>query len=286
MQNKQSVQGLKPSSYRTPSSSPHVSMHSGGQGSHQDRRPPAPRGAYHGRPSTGGYRGGRRGGFSGGRGGGKQRQFMDISKFINKAVITENVPHFKPEHSFLDFKIEEKLKGNILKEGLRRSDADSGPGYSACLGGQDVVGIANTGTGKTAAFLIPLIDKVLKNRKEKILIMVPTRELATQIDDELRDFALMLSIFSVCCVGGAPIVRQMSNLRRVNNFVIGTPGRLKDLVERKALNLAEFKTVVLDEADRMLDMGFIHDMRFMISKMPVSHQTLFFSLQCRERWRF
>ena len=107
--------------------------------------------------------------------------------------------------------------------------------------------------------------------------MVPTRELATQIDDELRDFSLMLSIFSVCCVGGAPIVRQMNNLRHVNNFVIGTPGRLKDLVERKALNLAEFKTVVLDEADRMLDMGFIHDMRFMIAKMPAVRQTLFFS---------
>ena len=78
----------------------------------------------------------------------------------------------------------------------------------------------------------------------------------------------MLSVFSVCCVGGAPIVRQMSNLRRMNNFIIGTPGRLKDLVERRAINLAEFKTVVLDEADRMLDMGFIHDMRFMMSKMP------------------
>jgi superfamily II DNA/RNA helicase len=258
---------------------------------HQDRRGspyharPAGEGAYQARPTnSGGYRGGRRGGFgpstgsgrAGGRGG-AHKQFMDISKFVNKAVITEQVPHFKPEHSFLDFKIEEKLKGNILKKGYADPTPIQDRAIPHVLVGQDVVGIANTGTGKTAAFLIPLIDKVLKNRKEKILIMVPTRELATQIDDELREFSLLLSVFSVCCVGGAPIVRQMSNLRRVNNFVIGTPGRLKDLVERKALNLAEFKTVVLDEADRMLDMGFIHDMRFMMAKMPPARQTLFFA---------
>jgi len=273
MHNKQSSGGAKPSTYHVVRTNIH--------GLHNDRRGPAPRqGTYHGRPSTGGssggYRGGRRGGFAGGRGG-AQKQFKDVSKFINKAVITENVPNFKPEHSFLDFKIEEKLKGNILKKGYADPTPIQDRAIPHVLVGQDVVGIANTGTGKTAAFLIPLIDKVLKNRKEKILIMVPTRELATQIDDELKDFAMMLSIFSVCCVGGAPINRQMSNLRRVNNFVIGTPGRLKDLVERKALNLAEFKTVVLDEADRMLDMGFIHDMRFMMAKMPAMRQTLFFS---------
>jgi superfamily II DNA/RNA helicase len=187
------------------------------------------------------------------------------------------VTNFKPEHSFLDFKIEERLKANILKKGYVDPTPIQDRAIPHILAGQDVVGIANTGTGKTAAFLIPLIDKVLKNKMEKILIMVPTRELATQIDDELREFALMLSIFSVCCVGGAPINRQISNLRRINNFVIGTPGRLKDLVERCCLNLAEFKTVVLDEADRMLDMGFIHDMRFMMGKMPAVRQTLFFS---------
>ena len=278
MQNKQSNDGAKSSTYRV--------VRSNTNGSHSDRRATPNRGAYHGRPSggsyharptAGGYRGGQRGGYSGGRGGGKQRQFMDISKFVNKAVITEQVPNFKPEHSFLDFKIEEKLKANILKKGYTDPTPIQDRAIPHVLVGQDVVGIANTGTGKTAAFLIPLIDKVLKNRKEKILIMVPTRELATQIDDELREFSLMLSIFSVCCVGGAPIVRQISNLRRVNNFVIGTPGRLKDLVERKVLNLSEFKTVVLDEADRMLDMGFINDMRFMMAKMPSARQTLFFS---------
>ena len=254
-------------------------------GSSSAHRPGGP--VFRGRPSFGGKGGGPRrpsfgrGGYGGNRGGGGRggrfSSFSDISKFVNKAVITEETTHFKPEHNFTDFKVDEKIKVNILKKGYNEPTPIQDKVIPHILANQDVVGIANTGTGKTAAFLIPLIDKVMRNRTEMILIMVPTRELATQIDDELREFSRMLSIFSVCCVGGAPIGRQLANLRRSNNFIIGTPGRLKDLVERKALNLSKFKTVVLDEADRMLDMGFIHDMKFMISRMPADRQTLFFS---------
>jgi superfamily II DNA/RNA helicase len=107
--------------------------------------------------------------------------------------------------------------------------------------------------------------------------MAPTRELAIQIENELKGFVTGMKIFSVCCVGGAPIGRQISQLRYMNNFVIGTPGRLKDLIERKCLSLSGFKSVVLDEADRMLDMGFINDMRFMMAMMPIPRHTLFFS---------
>lgn len=246
---------------------------------HGDR--PSFGGGYQGNRS-GGYKGGQsRGGFGGNRGGGRggfaQKSFRDISKFVNKAVITEEVEVFKPEHAFTDFLIDEKLKANIVKKGYVNPTPIQDRAIPHVLKGQDVVGIANTGTGKTAAFLIPLIDKVLKDRSQKIIIMVPTRELATQIDDELRGFAQMLAIFSVVCVGGSPMGKQLSGLRRSYNFVIGTPGRLKDLQERKALDLAHTKTVVLDEADRMLDMGFIHDMRFMMSKMSAERQTLFFS---------
>lgn len=270
----------------------------GGHGSHGDR--PSFGGGYKGKssfrggykagPKTGGYKGGdsRGGGFSGnrnrgggnrggGRGGFAQKSFRDISKFVNKAVITEEVEVFKPEHAFVDFLIDDKLKANIVKKGYVNPTPIQDRAIPHVLKGQDVVGIANTGTGKTAAFLIPLIDKVLKDRSQKIIIMVPTRELATQIDDELRGFAQMLAIFSVVCVGGSPMGKQLNGLRRSYNFVIGTPGRLKDLQERKALDLAHTKTVVLDEADRMLDMGFIHDMRFMMSKMSAERQTLFFS---------
>ena len=241
-------------------------------------------GAYKGDSSHSNFGGGNRaggsrgGGQRGGRGGGfAQKSFRDISKFVNKAVITEEVAVFKPEHAFVDFIIDDKLKANIIKKGYVTPTPIQDRAIPHVLKGADVVGIANTGTGKTAAFLIPLIDKVLKDRTQKILIMVPTRELATQIDDELRGFANMLAIFSVVCVGGSPMGKQLNGLRRSYNFLIGTPGRLKDLQERKALDLAHTKTVVLDEADRMLDMGFIHDMRFMMGKMPAERQTLFFS---------
>ncbi|MFA6459482.1 MAG: DEAD/DEAH box helicase [Candidatus Paceibacterota bacterium] len=225
----------------------------------------------------GGYRGGR-GGFGGGRGGGRgNKTFSDISKFVNKAVITEVVPNFVPQNQFKDFNIDERLKNNIIKKGYLNPTPIQDRSIPHILEGKDVVGIANTGTGKTAAFLIPLIDKVMKDRNQKVMIMVPTRELADQIDHELRQFVNMLSIFSVCCVGGVSIMRQINSLRHSNSFIIGTPGRLKDLVERKVIFLSQFNTVVLDEADRMLDMGFVADMKFMINSMPADRQTLFFS---------
>jgi ATP-dependent RNA helicase RhlE len=216
----------------------------------------------------------------GGNRGGKKFGTMsafDPSRFINKAVITEQVEHFVPEHKFADFLIEEKLKQNIIKKGYVDPTPIQDRAIPHVLRGSDVVGIANTGTGKTAAFLIPLINKVLLNKNERVLIMVPTRELAVQIGDELRGFTPGLQIYSATCVGGASIGPQISDLRRKPNFVIGTPGRLKDLLERKALVLSAFNTAVLDEADRMLDMGFINDMRTILSLLPKPRHTLFFS---------
>ena len=229
----------------------------------------------HGNFSRGGSFGNSRAGRGGGKRGFSER--IDVSRFIQKAVITESVDNFAPEHSFADFKLSEELKKNITAKGYSAPTPIQDRIIPHILRGEDVVGIANTGTGKTAAFLLPLINKVIHNPKEKILIVVPTRELAIQIVQELKGFAYRLKIFSVCCVGGAPIGRQISDLRYHNNFIIGTPGRLKDLIERKNLNLSGFKTVVLDEADRMLDMGFINDMKFLMSKMEENRHTLFFS---------
>ncbi len=244
------------------------------------------RGGYAGsRPSYGGgytsrvNRGGgasHRGGNRGGRGGGKS-QHIDVARFINKSVITEQVEHFVPEHLFADFAIDERLKSNIITKGYSAPTPIQDRTIPHILRGSDVVGIANTGTGKTAAFLIPLINKVLLAPRECVLIVVPTRELAIQIDQEFAGFTKGLGIYSVCCVGGAPIGKQISELRRGGNFIIGTPGRLKDLVQRNLINLSHFNTIVLDEADRMLDMGFIGDMKFMMAKMPVRRHTLFFS---------
>jgi superfamily II DNA/RNA helicase len=204
-------------------------------------------------------------------------QHIDISKFINKAEITEKVEHFVPVHMFADFPVDEKLKANIISKGYKAPTPIQDRTIPHILRGSDVVGIANTGTGKTAAFLIPLIDKVLKAPQENVLIVVPTRELAQQIDQELKGFTKGMQIHSVVCVGGESLGRQLSQLRYRNNFIIGTPGRLKDLIERKAVRLNTFKTVVLDEADRMLDMGFIADIKYMLAQMPADRHSLFFS---------
>ncbi|OGC85057.1 hypothetical protein A3F55_02205 [Candidatus Adlerbacteria bacterium RIFCSPHIGHO2_12_FULL_53_18] len=221
-----------------------------------------------------------RGGFSRRPSGGNRpqgSQFIHPSKFVNKAVITEEVEHFVPEHQFTDFAIGDALKRSVVAKGYTAPTPIQDRTIPHVLKGQDVVGIANTGTGKTAAFLIPLIDKVVKNPKEQVLVIVPTRELALQIDSELKSLTRGMKIFSVCVVGGASIVPQLRALRYKNNFVIGTPGRLKDLIERKSIRLNDFATLVLDEADRMLDMGFINDMRYVIKGMPVVRHTLFFS---------
>jgi len=223
---------------------------------------------------------GRRPSFGGGSRGGSRRSGgarIDISRFINKAVITEDVPNFVPEHAFTDFAVDTRLKANIVAKGYLLPTPIQDRVIPHILRGSDVVGIANTGTGKTAAFLIPLIDKMLKNPKAEVLVIVPTRELANQIDEEFKAFAKGLKLFSVTCIGGANIGKQIRDLKYRNNIVIGTPGRLKDLIERKNLSLSTFSTVVLDEADRMLDMGFINDMKFMLAMMPKDRHTLFFS---------
>jgi superfamily II DNA/RNA helicase len=236
------------------------------------------RGGYRGGSSRGGSSfGGPRRSSGGGRGGRFQGSHIDVSKFINKAVVTEEVVEFIPKHAFIDFDLDPKIQKNIAKKGYVSPTPIQDHAIPHVLEGVDVVGIANTGTGKTAAFLLPLIHKVIQNNDEQILIVVPTRELATQIDDEFRAFCSGMGIFSAVVVGGAPIFKQIKTLKFFNNFVIGTPGRIKDLIERRVLDLSTFSTVVLDEADRMLDMGFINDMRYFMDKMPKERHTLFFS---------
>lgn len=201
----------------------------------------------------------------------------EIAKFMNKTVVTTEEPVFVPEHKFSDFAVNDRLQKNIEAKGYLLPTPIQDKAIPHALLGQDVVGLAETGTGKTAAFLIPLIDKVMKQKGERILIMAPTRELAVQIERELAGFAKGLGFRGMVAVGGANIGPQISALRHDPTFVIGTPGRLKDLMERKALDLAGFGTVVLDEADRMLDMGFIDDMRMILAQMRAERHTLFFS---------
>lgn len=142
---------------------------------------------------------------------------------------------------------------------------------------KDVLGIAQTGTGKTGAFLIPIIERMYQVPTERVLIIVPTRELAQQIADEFFKFTKYQHSSCAVCVGGASMFQQLSNLRRHPRLVVGTPGRLKDLIQRRALPMNTFTTVVLDEVDRMVDMGFIEDIRFLINLLPKNRQSLFFS---------
>ena len=202
---------------------------------------------------------------------------IDPVRFVNKAVMDQAGETLAAARKLQDFDIDRQLKHRIACRGYKTATPIQALAIPPILKGSDVVGIADTGTGKTAAFLIPLINKVLADKKSKILIVAPTRELADQINKETKEFAKGLHIFTACCVGGASITRQIYELRQDVSFIIGTPGRLKDLIERNRINLAKFNTIVLDEADRMLDMGFINDMRFLMDKMPQIRQTLFFS---------
>lgn len=201
---------------------------------------------------------------------------INSSRFVKKAEVTQ-IAEANPKHLFSDFAISQELKQNIAKKGYIRPTPIQDQAIPHILEGRDVLGIANTGTGKTAAFIVPLINKIQKNPRERVLIMAPTRELALQIRDEIRTFSVGLPIYSSLCIGGAFIRNQISEIRRNPQFVVGTLGRLKDLVERKILNLSQFGNVVLDEVDRMLDMGFIRDITYLMSLLSKQRQTLFFS---------
>ena len=205
------------------------------------------------------------------------KQDIEISKYVRKAVSRDLPGEYIPKNQFSDLDVSPQLKKNILNKNYITPTPIQDQAIPIILEGKDLVGVANTGTGKTAAFLVPLIEKVLKDRNKKVLIMAPTRELVLQIVDELKAFSKSLNIYSATCIGGASIRNQIFALQRNPEFVVGTPGRLKDLISRKRLSLSRFTNVVLDEVDRMLDMGFINDIKYFISLLPLKRQSLFFS---------
>lgn len=184
---------------------------------------------------------------------------------------------YVPQNKFEDFNISKEVLANIANKGYTAPTPIQDQVINSIVQGKDIIGIANTGTGKTAAFLIPLVDKVFRNKTEQVLIITPTHELATQIHDELRGFTRGLGIYVSLCIGGSNMGKQISQIRQNPHFVIGTPGRLKDLIETRILQLSKFHSVILDEADRMVDIGFINDIKYFISLLPQNRQSLFFS---------
>ncbi|MGB6349389.1 MAG: DEAD/DEAH box helicase, partial [Pseudolabrys sp.] len=150
--------------------------------------------------------------------------------------------------------------------------------------GRDVIGIAQTGTGKTAAFALPILNHLFKKRQRpaqkscRVLVLSPTRELSSQIADSFRAYGRYLRPLEIAlAIGGVPINRQIRALARGAEVLVATPGRLLDLVHQRALRLDQIEVLVLDEADRMLDMGFIHDIKKIVAMLPKARQTLFFS---------
>jgi ATP-dependent RNA helicase RhlE len=216
-----------------------------------------------------------------GRGRHNQNSRARVRTFDPRTVIgketSSTFDDYQIINSFSDFSVDGRISNNIATRGYTIPTPIQDQAIPVILSGRDVVGVANTGTGKTAAFLIPLINKILLNRSSRVLIITPTRELAVQIDKEFQSFAKNLGIYSVICIGGVSIRGQINSLHRHPHFVIGTPGRLLDLENQRKIDFYGFDSIVLDEVDRMLDMGFIDDVEKIISKLPPRRQSLFFS---------
>lgn len=209
--------------------------------------------------------------------GGRKIPTFDPSLFINKNPIEIKPDVYTPQNNFSTFGLNEGLVKTVTSLGITTPSPIQDQIIPEIIKGNDVVGLAETGTGKTAAFLLPLINRTIQKDSERSLILAPTRELAIQIQDELKKLTKGFKIFSVICVGGMNIRPQISGLKRKNHFVIGTPGRMLDLIKRGNFRPDNITSVVLDEADRMLDMGFIGDMKSILSTTPKNKSTLFFS---------
>lgn len=202
---------------------------------------------------------------------------IDPNKYVKKAEEFVKIEDTQTKYMFEDFGLDGILLKNIIDKGFTRPTPIQDQVIPEVLKGRDVLGIANTGTGKTGAFAIPLINMILENPNKRIIILAPTRELAQQIKQEFRSFTPGLRVYIALAIGGAFMREQIMDIRRGPHVIIGTPGRIKDLGERGVIKFSSLDTLVLDEVDRMLDMGFIDDIRHIVNQINGKRQTLFFS---------
>lgn len=181
--------------------------------------------------------------------------------------------------NFEDFHISEPILRAVREEGYRQpTDVQKGA-IPEILAGKDVLATAQTGTGKTAAFSLPILDRLsrLKGKGLRALALTPTRELALQVETSFRAYGRHLNFRTAAVVGGVSMNGQVHALRTGCDILVATPGRLLDLMRQGHANLHDLRFLVLDEADRMLDMGFINDVKTIVSRIPVERQTLLFS---------
>ncbi|NLI64031.1 MAG: DEAD/DEAH box helicase [Bacteroidales bacterium] len=185
--------------------------------------------------------------------------------------------------TFKELKISEPLLKALAEKGYTQPTPIQEQAILPALANHDILGLAQTGTGKTAAFTLPIIEQILqdntqsKKRNIKALILTPTRELAIQINESLKDYTKYTNIRHCVIFGGVKQNSQVETLKGGIDILVATPGRLLDLMSQGFINLKHIKHFVLDEADRMLDMGFIHDIKRLLPKLPKEKQTLFFS---------
>lgn len=222
---------------------------------------------------------------SNGRGRNQRRgQYIDPAKFI-KVAKPASIEQYTPQNQFSDFDIHQTIKQNLSDKGFTDPTPIQDQSIPFILEGRDIIGIANTGTGKTAAFAIPLIHRLMDNKDAKAVIVAPTRELAQQIEQECRTIGKKSGLFGALLIGGSPMGPQLRDLRQKPEIVIGTPGRIMDHMKRGTLDLSAYNHVVLDEVDRMLDMGFVDDVRTILDSLSKDRQSLFFSATLDTRVR-
>lgn len=208
--------------------------------------------------------------------GGRRGQYIDPKRFVKVARPAE-VETYVPNNHFVDFAFDERLKRNITALGYDTPTPIQDQTIELGLAGKDVVGIADTGTGKTAAFALPILHRLMTDKFSKALIVAPTRELAQQIDEATRAIGRGGGFTGAILIGGSAYGPQLRDLRAGPRIVVGTPGRIKDHIEQGTLVLSGFNIVVLDEVDRMLDMGFVDDVTLLLKKLANDRQAYYFS---------
>lgn len=202
---------------------------------------------------------------------------LDATLFQKKAQPDQESQLFS-ERAIKDLPVHSSIITNLIRKGYSSPTEIQDRSIGYILEGRDLMGLAQTGTGKTGAFLIPLAHNLLGAKPSfQVLIISPTRELAVQTEKEFKSITTGLKLFSECLIGGTSVGRDLQKLKRPCHFVIGTPGRIGDMVRQRAIDLKDFSVLVLDEFDRLLDMGFSHDILGIADGMINRQQTILFS---------
>ncbi|MDX5320375.1 MAG: DEAD/DEAH box helicase [Bacteroidota bacterium] len=207
----------------------------------------------------------------------KKESSLNPQLFVKKAEAREEVK-YAPTRKIADLPVNPDLVQNLLKKGFEFPTEIQDRSLDALIDRRDLLGLAQTGTGKTGAYLIPIVDGLIGHKaNHQVLVIVPTRELAVQVELEFKSITKGLNLYASCFIGGVNLNKDLSELRRPSHIVIGTPGRLIDLGRQHALKFDRFDTLVLDEFDRLLDMGFSRDIQRIVGAMRNREHTLLFS---------